>query len=74
VIEPYYPFNNSSVEDFTIGREDCEDRYGMKKKVIKMGSNVVFALFICTLFFLSQARKMQRTPEARHHLQVQGEL
>jgi hypothetical protein len=27
VIEPYYPFNNSSVEDFTIGREDCEDRY-----------------------------------------------
>ena len=27
VIEPYYPFNNSSAEDFTIGREDCEDRY-----------------------------------------------
>lgn len=26
VIEPYYPFKNSSVEDFTIGVENCENR------------------------------------------------
>jgi hypothetical protein len=45
VIEPYYPFNNSSVEDFTIGREDCEDRYEKYNTVIKMESNVVFAPF-----------------------------
>ncbi|KAL1116196.1 hypothetical protein AAG570_005691, partial [Ranatra chinensis] len=26
VLEPYYPFKNSSVEDFTIGVENCEGR------------------------------------------------
>lgn len=26
VIEPYYPFKNSSIEDFTIGVENCENR------------------------------------------------
>lgn len=26
VIEPYYPFKNSSVEDFTIGTENCEHK------------------------------------------------
>ncbi|XP_037919047.1 tyrosine-protein phosphatase 10D isoform X2 [Hermetia illucens] len=26
VIEPYYPFKNSSVEDFTIGAENCDTR------------------------------------------------
>ncbi|XP_045478955.1 tyrosine-protein phosphatase 10D isoform X2 [Harmonia axyridis] len=26
VMEPYYPFTNSSVEDFTIGRETCDIR------------------------------------------------
>lgn len=26
VIEPYYPFKNSSVEDFTIGAENCDGR------------------------------------------------
>lgn len=26
VIEPYYPFKNSSVEDFTIGTENCDTR------------------------------------------------
>lgn len=25
-IEPYYPFKNSSVEDFTIGTDNCETR------------------------------------------------
>lgn len=25
-IEPYYPFKNSSVEDFTIGAENCDNR------------------------------------------------
>lgn len=25
-IEPYYPFKNSSIEDFTIGAENCESR------------------------------------------------
>lgn len=25
-IEPYYPFKNSSVEDFTIGAENCENK------------------------------------------------
>lgn len=25
-IEPYYPFKNSSVEDFTIGIENCENK------------------------------------------------
>lgn len=26
VIEPYYPFKNSSIEDFTIGAENCDNR------------------------------------------------
>lgn len=26
VLEPYYPFTNSSVEDFTIGTENCEGK------------------------------------------------
>lgn len=26
VIEPYYPFKNSSIEDFTIGTENCDNR------------------------------------------------
>ncbi|XP_073996604.1 protein tyrosine phosphatase 10D isoform X2 [Rhodnius prolixus] len=26
VLEPYYPFKNGSVEDFTIGTEDCEGK------------------------------------------------
>ncbi|XP_055303935.1 tyrosine-protein phosphatase 10D-like isoform X5 [Sitodiplosis mosellana] len=26
VIEPYYPFKNSTIEDFTIGVENCENR------------------------------------------------
>lgn len=25
-IEPYYPFKNSTIEDFTIGAENCESR------------------------------------------------
>merc|ERR1712106_413307 len=24
-MEPYFPFNNSSVEDFAVGTEDCEN-------------------------------------------------
>jgi hypothetical protein len=35
-------------------------------------SSLLFS-YLALDFFLSQARKMQRTPEARHHLQVQGE-
>lgn len=31
VTEPYYPFNNSLVEDFTIGTEDCNDKNVIKK-------------------------------------------
>lgn len=27
VIEPYYPFKNSTIEDFTIGVENCENRF-----------------------------------------------
>jgi cadherin 5 type 2 (VE-cadherin) len=38
VIDPYFPFNNSSVEDFTIGTEDCETRHGKCNGQLKPGT------------------------------------
>jgi len=38
VIDPYFPFNNSSVEDFTVGTEDCEDRHGKCNGKLKPGT------------------------------------
>jgi len=38
VIEPYYPFNNSSVEDFTVGTEDCTRVRGKCNGKLKPGT------------------------------------
>merc|ERR1711902_409331 len=38
VLEPYFPFNNKSVEDFTVGTEDCEDRHGKCNGKLKPGT------------------------------------
>ncbi|KAK0159849.1 hypothetical protein PV327_010916 [Microctonus hyperodae] len=39
VMEPYYPFKNSSVEDFTIGRENCDNKIiGYCNGPLKSGS------------------------------------
>jgi receptor-type tyrosine-protein phosphatase beta len=38
-MEPYYPFNNSSVEDFTIGSEECDvKQVGYCNGPLKSGS------------------------------------
>lgn len=38
-MEPYYPFKNSSVEDFTIGSESCEGHHsGYCNGPLKSGS------------------------------------
>jgi len=38
VIDPYYPFNNSSVEDFTVGTEDCTNQHGRCNGRLKPGT------------------------------------
>jgi len=38
VMEPKFPFNNSSVEDFTVGTEDCEHRHGKCNGKLKPGT------------------------------------
>lgn len=38
VIDPYYPFTNSTVEDFTVGTEECEDRHGNCNGKLKPGT------------------------------------
>ncbi|XP_058789130.1 tyrosine-protein phosphatase 10D isoform X3 [Phymastichus coffea] len=38
VMEPYYPFKNSTVEDFTIGTENCENKSGYCNGPLKSGS------------------------------------
>ncbi len=36
--DPYYPFNNSSVEDFTVGVENCENKVGYCNGPLKPGT------------------------------------
>ncbi|XP_046489703.1 tyrosine-protein phosphatase 10D isoform X2 [Neodiprion pinetum] len=38
VMEPYYPFKNGSVEDFTIGGENCDGKTGYCNGPLKSGS------------------------------------
>ncbi|XP_029155618.1 tyrosine-protein phosphatase 10D isoform X1 [Nylanderia fulva] len=38
VMEPYYPFKNGSVEDFTIGSENCDNKVGYCNGPLKSGS------------------------------------
>ncbi|XP_018337364.1 PREDICTED: tyrosine-protein phosphatase 10D isoform X4 [Trachymyrmex septentrionalis] len=38
VMEPYYPFKNGSVEDFTIGSENCDNKIGYCNGPLKSGS------------------------------------
>lgn len=38
VLDPYYPFKNGSVEDFTIGTEDCDNKIGYCNGPLKSGS------------------------------------
>ncbi|XP_029043043.1 tyrosine-protein phosphatase 10D isoform X3 [Osmia bicornis bicornis] len=38
VMEPYYPFKNGSVEDFTIGTENCDNKIGYCNGPLKSGS------------------------------------
>lgn len=38
VMEPYYPFKNSTVEDFTIGEENCEGVKGYCNGPLKSGT------------------------------------
>ncbi|XP_065202052.1 tyrosine-protein phosphatase 10D-like [Planococcus citri] len=38
VMEPYYPFENSSVEDFTIGEQNCEGVKGYCNGPLKSGT------------------------------------
>ncbi|XP_011298900.1 tyrosine-protein phosphatase 10D isoform X2 [Fopius arisanus] len=38
VMEPYNPFKNGSVEDFTIGTENCENKIGYCNGPLKAGS------------------------------------
>lgn len=38
VMEPYYPFKNGSVEDFTIGSEICDGKIGYCNGPLKSGS------------------------------------
>ena len=35
--DPYYPFNNSSLEDFTVGVENCENKVGYCNGPLKPG-------------------------------------
>ena len=37
-MEPYYPFKNGSVEDFTIGTENCDNKPGYCNGPLKSGS------------------------------------
>lgn len=37
-MEPYYPFKNGSVEDFTIGSENCDNKIGYCNGPLKSGS------------------------------------
>lgn len=37
-MEPYYPFKNGSVEDFTIGTENCDNKIGYCNGPLKSGS------------------------------------
>lgn len=37
-MEPYYPFKNGSVEDFTIGSENCDNKVGYCNGPLKSGS------------------------------------
>lgn len=36
--EPYFPFNNSSVEDYTVGAEECEKSHGKCNGKLKPGT------------------------------------
>ncbi|KAL0121824.1 hypothetical protein PUN28_006942 [Cardiocondyla obscurior] len=38
VMEPYFPFKNGSVEDFTIGSENCDNKIGYCNGPLKSGS------------------------------------
>ncbi|XP_066583750.1 tyrosine-protein phosphatase 10D isoform X2 [Prorops nasuta] len=38
VMEPYYPFKNGSVEDFTIGIDNCDNKIGYCNGPLKSGS------------------------------------
>ncbi|XP_076686342.1 protein tyrosine phosphatase 10D isoform X1 [Andrena cerasifolii] len=38
VMDPYYPFKNGSVEDFTIGGENCDNKNGYCNGPLKSGS------------------------------------
>lgn len=38
VMEPYYPFKNGTVEDFIIGKENCENKSGYCNGPLKSGS------------------------------------
>ncbi|XP_051172997.1 tyrosine-protein phosphatase 10D-like isoform X1 [Leptopilina boulardi] len=38
IMEPYYPFKNGSVEDFTIGSENCDNKPGYCNGPLKSGS------------------------------------
>jgi len=38
VLEPYFPFNNSSVEDYTVGAEECEHSHGKCNGKLKPGT------------------------------------
>ena len=38
VMEPYYPFKNGSIEDFTIGVENCDNKIGYCNGPLKSGS------------------------------------
>ena len=35
VSDAYYPFNNSSVEDFTIGGENCEKKASVNERQVR---------------------------------------
>lgn len=37
-MEPYYPFKNTSIVDFTIGTENCEGKLGYCNGPLKSGS------------------------------------
>jgi len=40
--DAYYPFNNSSVEDFTVGTESCENKVGYCNGPLKPGTRYYF--------------------------------
>ena len=45
VVDPFYPFNNSSVEDFTVGTEDCTNQHGRCNGRLKPGT--IYRFKVC---------------------------